>query len=123
MEIIYCIIVYVFLSLFIIDGPQSVTIHPPETTMTVEEGAIIPPITCIADCYPNCTIQWIITTKSENITRTGALLNLQTANRDDDGTYRCVAIAKNPIPPELRRRESVSVNISVQCKCYIVYHV
>jgi hypothetical protein len=46
------------LFLFILDGPEYVTLSPPTTTYTVTEGDTIPSINCTASCRPQCTFMW-----------------------------------------------------------------
>jgi len=112
---------YAIISCFQIDGPQTVIFNPPNPLVTVEEGATITPIICTADCNPPCTLRWIHTSSTGDTSFNGGNLNLGSADRSDNGTYRCEAQARNPVPSELRRGLSEVIRIDVQCKFYIIH--
>jgi len=106
--------------IFSIDGPQSITLSPSNTSITVREGATITPIICKADCNPPCTFQWIHNSSTGDSVINGTVLNIESAQRSHNDTYRCEALARNPVPSQLQRRQSVDIRIDVQCKCRII---
>ncbi|XP_021352863.1 carcinoembryonic antigen-related cell adhesion molecule 1-like [Mizuhopecten yessoensis] len=70
-------------------GPDTVTLSPPGTTYTRNEGDTLPDITCTADCRPDCIFVW---TKPDNTNFTAsAVLSLGQLDRSERGTYRCTA--------------------------------
>ncbi|XP_063442082.1 hemicentin-1-like [Mytilus trossulus] len=70
-------------------GPGQVNIEPNTLIYTVTETTgEIGPITCTAECNPNCSMSWTV----PNI-RSGALsvLHLQNIDRNQAGSYMCTA--------------------------------
>ena len=98
-------IVWIFL--FLLDGPDSVTLSPPTTTYTVVEGDAIPSISCTASCRPQCTFMW---TGPNVPDRTTNDLFLQNINRNQSGTFYCTATN------EVGSKRSSSVVVDVRCK-------
>ena len=99
------------LFLFLLDGPESVTLSPPTTTYTVRVGDNIPSISCTASCRPQCIFMW---TGSNVPDRTTNDLFLQNINRNQSGTFYCTATN------EVGSERPSSVVVDVRCK-FILY--
>jgi hypothetical protein len=97
----------VWLFIFIVDGPESVTLSPPTTTYTVTEGDTIPSISCTASCRPQCTFMWTGPNLPDGTTNN---LYLQNINRNQRGTFNCTATN------EVGSKMSSNVVVDVQCK-------
>jgi hypothetical protein len=97
----------VWLFIFIVDGPEYVTLSPPTTTYTVTEGDTIPSISCTASCRPQCTFMWTGPNVPDGTTND---LYLQNINRNQKGTFNCTATN------EVGSRMSSKVAVDVQCK-------
>ena len=95
------------LFLFILDGPESVTMSPSTTTYTVTEGDTMPSINCTASCRPQCTFMWTGPNVPDGTTN---VLYLQNINRNQTGTFYCTATN------ELGSNMSSNVEVDVQCK-------
>ena len=97
----------VWLFLFIVDEPESLTLSPTTTTYTVVEGDTIPFISCTASCRPQCTFMWT----GHNVPdRTTNDLFLQNINRNQSGTFYCTATN------EVGSKMSSNVVVDVRCK-------
>jgi hypothetical protein len=77
-----------WLFLFIVDGPESVTLSPPTATYDVTEGEAMPSINCTASCRPQCTYMWTGPYVPGGTTND---LYLQNINRNQKGTFNCKA--------------------------------
>ena len=97
----------VVLFLFIVDGPESVTLSPPTMTYTVTEGDTIPYISCTASCRPQCTLMWTGPNVHDGSTND---LYLQNINRNQKGTFYCTATN------EVGSKVSSNVVVDVRCK-------
>ena len=97
----------VWLFIFIVDGPECVTLSPPTTTYTVTEGDTIPSISCTASCRPQCTFMWTGPNVPDGTTND---LYLQNINRNQKGTCNCTATN------EVGSKMSSKVAVDVQCK-------
>ena len=95
------------LFLFILDGPESVTMSPSTTTYTVTEGDTMPSINCTVSCRPQCTFMWTGPNVPEGTTN---VLYLQNINRSQTGTFHCIATN------EVGSKMSSNVEVDVQCK-------
>jgi hypothetical protein len=95
------------LFLFLLDGPESVTLSPPNTTYIVTEGDTIPYISCTASCRPHCTFMWTGPIDPYGTTKD---LYLQNINRIQSGTFHCTATN------EVGSKMSSSVEVDVRCK-------
>ncbi|XP_021343376.1 basement membrane-specific heparan sulfate proteoglycan core protein-like isoform X2 [Mizuhopecten yessoensis] len=99
-------------TLAIVDGPgESISLSPPDTVYTRNEGDRLPDITCTADCRPSCIFIW---TKPDftNFTAS-AVLSLGQLDRSEHGTYRCTA--RNDVG-----ESSTAVVIAVLYRPYLV---
>ena len=101
---------------YFIDGPDDVNISPAYPEITTTEGNTLGPITCLAQCYPECDIVWERKTNGRfeqigNIGTTATLFKSQ-ASKVDSGQYRCTAIHQRD---ELRRSWK-DVHVNVLCK-------
>ena len=99
------------LFLFILDGPESVTLSPPNTTYTVTEGDTMPSISCNASCRPQCTFMWTGPNVPNGTTKD---LYLQNINRNESGTFYSTATN------EVGSKMSPNVVVDVRCK-FILY--
>ncbi|XP_021358583.1 carcinoembryonic antigen-related cell adhesion molecule 5-like [Mizuhopecten yessoensis] len=70
-------------------GPDTVTLSPPDTFYTRNEGDTLPDITCTAGCRPGCTFVW--TKLDYTNLPASAVLSLRQLDRSEHGTYRCTA--------------------------------
>ena len=95
------------LFLFIVDGPEYVTLSPPTTTYTVTECDTIPSINCTTSCRPQCTFMWTGPNVTDGTTND---LYLQNITRNQEGTFYCTATN------EVGRKMSSNVVVDVQCK-------
>jgi hypothetical protein len=95
------------LFIFLLDGPQSLTLSPPNTTYTVTEGDTIPSISCNASCRPQCTFMWTGPNVPNGPTND---MFLQNINRNQSGTFYCTAAN------EVGSKMSSSVVVDVRCK-------
>jgi hypothetical protein len=102
----------VWLFIFIVDGPEYVTLSPPTTTYTVTEGDTIPSISCTASCRPQCTFMWTGPNVPDGTTND---LYLQNINRNQTGTFYCTAIN------EVGSNMSSNVKVDVRCKLLLYY--
>jgi hypothetical protein len=93
--------------LFLLDGPGSVILSPPNTTYTVTEGDTLPHITCNALCRPHCTFMWTGPNVPDGTTN---YLYLQNINRNQKGTFSCTATN------EVGNKTSSNVEVDVRCK-------
>ena len=99
------------LYLFLLDGPESVTLSPPNTTYTVRVGDTIPSISCNASCRPQCTFMWTGPNVPYGTTND---LYLQNINKNQSGTFYCTATN------EVGSKMSSNVVVDVRCK-FILY--
>ncbi|XP_062570195.1 uncharacterized protein LOC134232252 isoform X2 [Saccostrea cucullata] len=73
-------------------GPgSSVGLSPNVTVLEVEQGAVIPRITCVADCVPDCDYQWTREYRNTMWYRSGATLSLGNATVAEVGIHTCKA--------------------------------
>lgn len=63
-------------------------LDPNISQLTLSEGYKLGPITCFADCIPNCTFTW---TKNSSTIIYGPTLERVVQTKDDGGTYTCIA--------------------------------
>ena len=99
----------ILLFLSILDGPESVTLSPPNTAYNVTEGDTIPYISCTASCRPQCTFMWTGPNVPDGTTND---LYLQNITRNQKGTFYCTATN------EVGSKVSSNVEVDVQCKLY-----
>lgn len=92
------------------DGPNQVNISPTTQMYTViESSGSIGPITCSAECKPDCTMTW----SGPNVPiATTSVLHITNVKRNQAGNYQCSG--ENTVG----RLTSVNINISVHCKYY-----
>lgn len=90
------------------DKPADVKLLPSNQSYTVIETKSVGPITCTADCTPNCTMSWNGPYIPDSTT---SVLTLQNINRTQAGNYSCTASNK------LGSEKSVTVTVIVNCKC------
>lgn len=104
------------LTYFLTDGPgDSVKLSSNLTTLEVDAGEPVPPVTCSADCHPACHYAWYryYRTNIRIRTTSTAVLKLGNASSTDVGIYMCEAeayvIGKN-------LGANVTFELRVKCK-------
>jgi hypothetical protein len=90
-----------------LDGPESVTLSPSNMTYTVTEGDTLPSVSCTATCRPECTFMWTGPNVPDGTTND---LYLQNINRDQKGTFYCIATN------EVGSKMSSKVVVDIKCK-------
>ena len=91
---------------FLLTGrPQTISLSPITTTYSLEEGSLVPDISCSADCNPPCQLIWQ-KFNVYNASATVPVLNVPTienpvlsighVTRADSGTYVCIGISFIP---------------------------
>ena len=94
------------------DGPDVVTIIPPDTSVSGIEGHILHDITCSSDCYPSCRQIWKNDTSNKIIEPQGTL-SLGNVSRYFTGTYTCTV--SNEFP-DLTTSKKNSIHVTIKCK-------
>ena len=102
-------------SLFLVDGPDTVSVTPNHSTHVVNDGEVLDDITCTAECVPSCTYEWKKNgTESFSTERT---LSLGQLTRSDSGLYTC-SVGNSDTGIQVTKNIDVTVN--VRCK-YIMW--
>lgn len=97
------------------DGPDSVTLLPPDTQYNVTEGSNVININCTADCRPTCNYMWSGPNVPSGTTNVLILENIQ---QNHTGVFNCTATNK------IGRMISSNVNLNVKCKyisCLLIF--
>ena len=100
---------------FFSDGPDQVVFTPANTSFTVQESFLIPPVACDCGlCEPRCTSLWtfngIVVSNDNN-----GILDLGTVTRNATGHYVCTCTNPATLTNETRQ-----FNVNVFCK-YILF--
>lgn len=105
-----CFIKFIFLYLqnyLFADKPETITFQPPDSEYSVIKDAVIPNVTCSANCFPVCQYEWY---KDNNPTpiSTSSVLSLGAARINTAGLYSCRAV---------NSLDSIRKDFAVTVKC------
>ena len=98
-----------FTYLFILDGPDSIQLLPNMSLYVLKEASPLN-MTCLADCFPTCTYDWVKQESMASIT-TNQHMSIENTTRDHSGIYECTAINE-----ELNQSTSINLTVLVRCK-------
>ena len=79
-----------------LDGPNSISFSPAQTSFTVTEGSQLD-VQCMADCHPNCTYRWYYSyshshgSHSQGVWIDSPRFHMRHADFYEAGTYTCKA--------------------------------
>ena len=103
-----CFTVRASVCICLADGPDVVTLTPPNDAYTENEGSYLHEIACSADCYPDCTYMWA---KDGQTVSTNSILSLGNLSKEATGTYVCTV--SNPGSSSIANANMV---VNVRCK-------
>lgn len=95
---------------FVTDGPENLRINPSLHEYEVTENQSFGPVTCQADCLPNCTYEW---SKNVSIVSSTAVLSMPTVLNSNAGVYVCTSTHANGY--------TASINIGLNIICELPY--
>ena len=94
------------------DGPDAVSVSPPNTSYTVDEGGFLANIVCNADCHPACTYVWRKKDQVSIVSSNKTLSLGMNIRRTYAGTYACTASRSDGFGAQ----STVFVHLNVRCK-------
>ncbi|CAC5417313.1 unnamed protein product [Mytilus coruscus] len=87
-------------------GPDNVHINHNYKRSTVTEGQTFGPVTCSADCYPECDYEWRYLGRVQSYS---PVLHIPTIDRNQTGVYGCYVVHPN----NTEKRTSLNIIVSV----------
>ena len=95
------------------DGPESISLIPPASSRTIDEGDDLGSIVCNATCYPECTYVWRKQYQNNSVSTNKVLTIGNNVQRGKAGRYMCTATNPNRAGAPTY---TVTLDVHVRCK-------